>query len=264
MTPTLKIALIHPFNPNRTSSKAKEGITKASQTGAHLAVFPEYHLTSWIPEDPRFIAVCAESSASDYIERYQALARDLNIHIVPGAITNVVTESGQILFTPTFTPSPPRTSSFHRAFDVPLSHLSGSGASASMTIRVGLLICWDLSAPEAMRALVAARAQLVIILAYWHLNPPFIPTSISSLNPKSESVFLNSVVVAQACESTCAVAFCNSWGCKNGESGSMRDDETMEKTILSEVDLEALEVAEAHYKIRADLLGQSWPYSPSK
>ena len=45
-------------------------------------MLPEYYLTSWVPSDPGFAASCLE--AESYLPRYQALAKDLNIHIVPG------------------------------------------------------------------------------------------------------------------------------------------------------------------------------------
>ena len=48
----------------------------------YLAVLPEYYLTSWVPSDPGFAASYLE--AESYLPRYQALAKDLNIHIVPG------------------------------------------------------------------------------------------------------------------------------------------------------------------------------------
>lgn len=47
-------------------------------------MLPEYHLTSWVPEHPAFIAACAASEA--YLAKYQALARECNISIVPGTI----------------------------------------------------------------------------------------------------------------------------------------------------------------------------------
>lgn len=47
-------------------------------------MLPEYHLTSWVPEHPDFIAACAASEA--YLPQYQALAREHNISIVPGTL----------------------------------------------------------------------------------------------------------------------------------------------------------------------------------
>lgn len=145
--------------------------------------------------------------------------------------------------------------SAHKAFDVPLS---GGG-----TIRVGLLICWDLAFPEAFRELVADGAQLIVIPAYWHLTK--LSPKILALNMNSEVVFLDSVTVARSYENTCAVAFCNAFGQSQvtmpilgslGKLGVEKDD-----LIISEVDIEVLRVAEEHYKVRADLQGEGWHYS---
>ncbi|KAJ4392730.1 hypothetical protein N0V85_006859 [Neurospora sp. IMI 360204] len=94
MAPNYKISLIQ-FQPKDVAveenfQKAESYIRKAASGGAHLAVLPEYHLTSWCPEHPSFVAACAESSADNsYLSRYQALARELNINIVPGTICEV-------------------------------------------------------------------------------------------------------------------------------------------------------------------------------
>lgn len=269
----------------------------AASQGSQLTVLPEYHLTSWVPEHPDFIASCAESVG--YLPRYQALARDLNIHIVPGTIVEpvepiasaaaemshndeagssrpVVTElrnmayfiaasTGDILSTyqkknlwylerGILTAG---RNSPHKAFDVPLS---GSG-----TIRVGMLICWDLAFPEAFRELVADGAQLIIIPAYWHLTK--INPKILALNLNSEVAFLDSVTVARAYENTCAVAFCNAFGESQvtmpvlgtlGKLGIEKDD-----MIISEVNIDVLRAAEEHYKVRADLQDDGWHYSHS-
>jgi predicted amidohydrolase len=257
-------------------------------------VLPEYHLTSWVPEHPDFIAFCTKSLA--YLPRYQALARELNIHIVPGTIVEpvepitsaaapgmslndntepLVTElrnmayfiaasTGDILSTyqkknlwylerGILTAG---RSSPHKTFDVPLP--SGGG-----TIRVGLLICWDLAFPEAFRELVADGAQLIVIPAYWHLTK--INPKILALNLKSEVAFLDSVTVARAYENTCAVAFCNAFGQSQvampilGSLGKLGVEEN--DMIISEVDIDVLRVAEEHYKVRADLPGEGWHYS---
>ncbi|KAI9867005.1 MAG: hypothetical protein M1813_000403 [Trichoglossum hirsutum] len=299
VAPAFKIALIQfqakPLSPEENFAKAATNIRSAASQGSQLAVLPEYHLTSWVPERPDFAASCAESVA--YLPRYQALARELNIHIVPGTIIEpvkhvrsaapgtsidgeaeasnpLVTElrnmtcfiaasTGDILSTyqkknlwylergiltaGRHTP--------HKAFDVPLP---GNG-----TMRVGMLICWDLAFPEAFRELVADGAQLIVVPSYWHINE--IDPKVLALNMKSEVAFLDSVTVARAYENTCAVAFCNSWGESQvampilgclGKLGVEEDD-----MIISEVDLNVLEVAEEHYKVRADLQGEEWHYS---
>lgn len=50
-------------------------------------MLPEYHLTSWVPEDPQF-AIIAQT-AYQYVPRYQELAKELKINIVPGTIVTI-------------------------------------------------------------------------------------------------------------------------------------------------------------------------------
>lgn len=72
------------MDPAANFAAAEAAIRKAAAAGCHLAVLPEYHLTSWVPEHPDFIASCARSEA--FLPRYQVLARELDISIVPGTI----------------------------------------------------------------------------------------------------------------------------------------------------------------------------------
>jgi predicted amidohydrolase len=257
-------------------------------------VLPEYHLTSWAPEHPDFISSCTASIA--YLPRYRALAQELAIHIVPGTIIEprkkpaepgaasdtadpvfelcnmtyfIAASTGDILSTyqkrnlwqaergvlATAQSTP------HKAFEVPFPANEAGG----LMVRVGMLICWDLAYPEAFRELVADGAQLVIIPAYWcidNINPKLL-----ALNQKSEVAFLDSVTVARAYENACIVAFCNSHGQSQvampilGSLGKLGLEEGM---MVSEVDLDVLQVAEDHYGLRADLQGEAWHYAPRK
>ena len=64
--------------------KAANFIRAAARQQAQLAVLPEYHLTNWLPDDPNFIPLCAQYKS--YLTAYQALAKELNICIVPGTM----------------------------------------------------------------------------------------------------------------------------------------------------------------------------------
>ncbi|PTB62713.1 carbon-nitrogen hydrolase [Trichoderma citrinoviride] len=299
MTPTLKVALAQfqakPLCVPENFDRAASEIRSAAAQGCHLVVLPEYHLTSWVPEDPTFAEACAASAK--YLPRYKELARELNIHIVPGTIVEPVT----------IQPSDPITTSLperdikagdpaielhnkayfiaaatgeilgtyqkknlwhvergvltadkkspHKAFNVPLP-------GSNHVVRVGLLICWDLAFPEASRQLMADGAKLVIIPAYWHIKE--VNPRLTSLNPDSEAVLLDSVTVARAYENTCAIAFCNAWGLSQiampvlGSLGRLGAEK--EGCVISDVDLDALEVAESHYKLREDIRGEEWHY----
>ncbi|XTI84620.1 hypothetical protein V2W45_1465657 [Cenococcum geophilum] len=102
--------------------------------GSQLAVLPEYHLTSCVPEHPDFIASYAESPA-----------QDLNIHIVPGTIVELSNRyrpprRERILTAGRHTP--------HIAFDVPLPR--------NGTMR-------GLAFPEAFREPAAGGAQVIVL-----------------------------------------------------------------------------------------------------
>ncbi|KAL9050249.1 MAG: hypothetical protein Q9162_006751 [Coniocarpon cinnabarinum] len=72
------------MQPEKNFEKAATFIRSAAMQGAHLAVLPEYHLTNWLPHDPKFAALCKDWQ--QYLRRYQDLARECNICIVPGTI----------------------------------------------------------------------------------------------------------------------------------------------------------------------------------
>ncbi len=71
-------------DPAANFAYCEQAIRQAAADGAQLALLPEYHLTSWAPEHPGFVAACVASAP--YLARYQALAREANISIVPGTI----------------------------------------------------------------------------------------------------------------------------------------------------------------------------------
>lgn len=75
---------VQPMQPATNFEKAANFIRSAAQQGADLAVLPEYHLTNWLPKDPKFASICADWKT--YVEKYQALAKECNICIVPGTI----------------------------------------------------------------------------------------------------------------------------------------------------------------------------------
>jgi predicted amidohydrolase len=88
MAPTIKVAVIQlysePLEPEKNFAKAEALIRSAAKDGAELAVLPEYHLTSWSPEDARFAEFALQYR--EYISRYCSLAKSLKINIVPGTI----------------------------------------------------------------------------------------------------------------------------------------------------------------------------------
>lgn len=175
-------------------------------------MLPEYHLLNWLPNDPRYADLCGE--CSQYIAKYQALAQELNICIVPGTIVERIEDKdaedgfklvnnayfidnkgeviGEYQKKNLWHPERPHLESSsdepHVAFDTPIG-------------RIGLLICWDLAFPEAFRELIAGGAKIIIMPTFWTLNDCC--EEGRAYNPSTEALFLDSMITARAFENTC-------------------------------------------------------------
>ena len=79
--------ILQDLDPDYNFAAASAHIRDAAAQGASLAVLPEYHLTGWVPENPQF-AVIAQT-AYKYVSKYQDLAKELKINIVPGTIVSI-------------------------------------------------------------------------------------------------------------------------------------------------------------------------------
>jgi predicted amidohydrolase len=191
--------------------KAATFIRSAAKQEAQLAVLPEYHLLNWVPQDPGFKDACAHWET--YLQKYQALAKECNICIVPGTILELINAGkkdetllnvayfidnhGEIagryvkknLWGPIerlhLTSS---SEDEHPVFDTPLG-------------KVGMLICWDLAFPEAFREMIAKGAKIIIIPTFWTLSDCS-PAGLA-VNPSAEALFLDSMLTARCFENTC-------------------------------------------------------------
>ncbi|KAI0891810.1 putative hydrolase, carbon-nitrogen family [Annulohypoxylon nitens] len=282
MPPVHKIALIQlhpkPLSPADNFAKAEAFIRDAAREGCHLAALPEYHLTSWVPEEPNFKEICADSAT--YLKKYQQLAKELNICIVPGTIIELQGDSlhniayfigsdGEVLgrYQKKNLWHPERrhlVSSAHEphvAFDTPLG-------------RVGLLICWDLAFPEAFRELISDGAQIICVPTFWSMKD--VTDEGYALNPDGEALFLQSTVVSRAFENTCAIVFVNAGGPpEKGEKtsfaglsqvgvphiGSLGKLGRAEGISIVDLDMDVLKIAENNYKVREDMKKEGWHYA---
>ncbi|PGG95479.1 hypothetical protein AJ79_10031 [Helicocarpus griseus UAMH5409] len=73
-----------PLDPDCNYNIAVAHIRDAASKGASLALLPEYHLTGWEPEAPEFASLA--STAWEYVHKYQDVAKEAHINIVPGTI----------------------------------------------------------------------------------------------------------------------------------------------------------------------------------
>ncbi|KDN72023.1 putative nuclear membrane fusion protein Kar5 [Colletotrichum sublineola] len=302
MADRFKIALIqmHPkvVAPEENFAKAELYIRSAASQGCSLAVLPEYHLTSWVPDHPQFVPSCAQSGV--YLEKYRALARDLGISIVPGTIIELDGEEGDddldLLNVAYFIgpdggvlgqytkknlwhnerPHLTKGPEPHGAFDTPLG-------------RAGMLVCWDLAFPEAFRELIRDGARIIVCPAFWladEYKRKGGEGGAQVVNRDSERVFLENVMVARAFENTAAVVLVNAGGPVGGGGVEVREGGTRvrycgvsqvampligpqgklgaeEAMEVVEVDLGLLDVAEGAYKVREDMKNEGWHYGYS-
>ncbi|KAI9151791.1 Omega-amidase NIT2 [Paramyrothecium foliicola] len=274
-----------PLDTELNFNRATSFIRDAATRGAHIAVLPEYHLMSWVPESTAFTAAARDSN--EYLERYQALARELHIAIVPGTLLEPL-PSGSLANACYFIgpdgdvlaryqkknlwhPERPHLTADaetpHTAFDTPWG-------------RVGLIVCWDLAFPEACRALVADGARIIVCPAFWLAGDA---GQGAGVNPQSEQLYLEAVTVARAFENTCAMVFVNT-AAPAGQAADQRGNEYVglsqvamplqgalggslgpgEAMKVVDVDLGVLDVAERVYKVREDLKRDGWHYAYQK
>ncbi|KAJ6107241.1 hypothetical protein N7523_008564 [Penicillium sp. IBT 18751x] len=281
MAPTHRVAIIQWHIKDLAIEENHAGACKyirdAASQGAELAVLPEYHLSGFIPSDPRW-AIQAEDSAK-YLAAYQALAKELRICLVPGTIIEkeksatgdkfwntayFISNDGTILGSyrkkNIWHPERPTLASSgldaHVAFDTPIG-------------RVGMLICWDLAFPEAFRELIADGAEIVIIPTYW--TPHDASVEARALNANVEALFLESTLTARCFENTCAVIFANAAGPHEDFLGLSQVTMPLVGPVVKmgneegvkvvEMDLGILDVAERNYKVRQDLKKEDWHYT---
>lgn len=267
-----------PIAPAENFTKAAAFIRDAAGRGCHLAVLPEYHLTSWVPDNPAFRSSCAESAT--YLEKYRELAKELSICIVSGTIVEVhgdslrnmayfIASDGEVsgryqkknLWHPERGHLVSSAHEPHRAFDTPLG-------------RVGLLVCWDLAFPEAFRELIADGAEIICVPTFWTMKD--VTEEGHALNPDGEAVFLQSAVVSRAFENTCAIVFVNAGGPpEKGEKtnfaglsqvavphiGPMGKMGRAEGMSIVDLDMHTLKIAEDNYKVREDMKAEGWHYA---
>ena len=151
--------------------RIRERATEAAAEGASLVVFPECATTGYCFESLDEAAACAEPIPGETTRQLQAIARDLGIHLICGmlelhgdAVFNVVVcvDSDGIL-------------GHYRKTHLPqlgVDHFTTPGEQPYVTfsagdLRIGMLICYDASFPEASRVLTLDGADIIVLPTNW-------------------------------------------------------------------------------------------------
>jgi len=277
-----KVAAIqlHPLPMNMADNYARAAshIRATAQQGCSLAVLPEYCLTGWVPKDPRFGEVAEDRS---YLIKFQELAKECNINIVPGTLVEKhINEGKEMLYNVAYFIDN-KGMILGRYIKKNLWHPERKFLEAGVDDehrvietslgKVGLLICWDLAFPETFRALIIQGAEIIIVPAFWTMNS-CTPKGLR-YNPESEAVFLKSTLVSRAYENTCCVVFANAGGKRERDYAGLsmitmpfigpiaQAEGTDEQIIIGEIDMEILEEAEHNYKVRYDLTRPGFHYA---
>lgn len=202
---------LQPMAMEKNYQKAEGFIRAAALQGANLAVLPEYHLLNWLPHDSKFKEACGHWQA--YVDKYQALAKECNINIVPGTIVELHdegTDDERLLNVAYFIDN---TGEIVGKYvkknlwgDIERLHLTSSSSDPHPAFetplgKVGMLICWDLAFPEAFRELISQGAKLIIIPTFWTLSD--CSKEGLAINPSAEALFLDSMLTARCFENTC-------------------------------------------------------------
>ncbi|KAK5169651.1 uncharacterized protein LTR77_005628 [Saxophila tyrrhenica] len=284
MAPVHKVAVIQmhpkPMAMEKNFQKAADFIRAAALQGSKLAVLPEYHLLNWVPHDPKFKEACGHWRT--YLKKYQDLAKECNINIVPGTIVELHdegTDNERLLNVAYFIDN---TGEIIGKYvkknlwaDIERRHLTSSSMDPHPVFdtplgRVGLLICWDLAFPEAFREMVCQGAQIIIVPTFWTHSD--CSKEGLAINPTAEGLFLDSMLTARCFENTCAVVFANAGGppgkgyaglsqvCVPFAGPITRLGSHAEGMAVADLDMGILDVAEKNYNVRSDLARSDWHY----
>ena len=278
-----------PFSQSKHSQQTPMRISK--NTANQLR---RYHLSAWVPSDPRWSEQAGESAK--YLANYQSLAKELRICLVPGTIIEKHAGPNQSVLlynTAYFISNDGSILGSYRKKNIwhpEREYLTSSGAERHVAIdtpigRVGMLICWDLAFTEAFRELIADGTQIVIVPTFCMFLSIFFfsddilicigtPHDASAEarrhNPSSEALFLDSTLTCRCYENTCGIIFVNASGPKEnflgmsqvtlpitGPVAKMGNEEGMR---VVDMDLGLLDIAEQNYKVREDLRKEDWHY----
>ncbi len=169
-----------------------------------LVVFPEAYLTGYCVSTREAACAIALDPHSPVLDALQEAADRLGVHIVVGyaeALAEGISNTASL-----FAPNEPRR--FYRKTHLPelgLDHFVTPGTELEVFDtalgKIGILICFDLRAPEGARVLALKGAELIVLPTNW---------------PNGAQVSADLLAPARAVENRVFLASCDRTGDENG------------------------------------------------
>lgn len=193
-------------NPEANASAAIRHLESLAEAGVELAVFPEAFLTGYSVDTALEATAIAIDREDDSLLRLQAAANRFDIVVILG----FGEKDGDNLYNCAALLEPGVAPRFYRKSHLPCLGLDrfvlpGNELPVFDTRlgRIGILICFDLRAPEATRVLALAGADLLVLPTNW---------------PEGAETSADYVAIARAHENRIFIATCN----RVGEEGGFR------------------------------------------
>ncbi len=155
-----------------------------AQTQAKLVVFPEAFVTGYCFDSLAEAAKVAEQPEHESAKTISATCRELGCHVVYGTLER----SGEKVYNAAVLTGPDGWIATYRKTHLPylgVDRFTAHGTDPFVVhdiggLRVGMLICYDATFPEASRALALAGADLIVLPTNW---PPGAETTADHVIP---------------------------------------------------------------------------------
>ena len=157
-------------------ARISELATEAAAQGACLVIFPECAITGYCFDSKSEAIPHAASVPGEHTKALEAISKELGIYLVAGSLE----VDGEDLYNVALCTGPEGFLGAYRKTHLPalgVDHFTSQGALEVPDdaycvmdlgdIRIGMLICYDASFPEASRTLALKGADLIVLPTNW-------------------------------------------------------------------------------------------------
>jgi len=180
MTTIASITLPTFYDKTRNLNNLLDWMTRATQAGAELIVFPEQVLQGYLPDTLSWnreavawqIEQAEVIAKGESVQALQKLATQLNVHVVFG-MTERHPERAEVLYNSAVLLGPSGVAGVYRKVHQPgdEKHIYYPGSEFPVFTtplgRIGMLICYDKVFPESTRELALKGADIMIMPTAW-------------------------------------------------------------------------------------------------